>query len=184
MNSRRLLRTCARFAIIVVLVAMFAVAARRAGAAGPNAPTGAGVDVQLDSSAATPRQAEDTTEKAIVRDYGNAWSALARALEQNRADLLGASFTGVAQEKLAERIRQQKANGLRTRYVDRGHKLEAIFYSPEGSAMELRDTAKLEIEYLDGETVVGREQVTAHYVALMTVAEDRWKVRLLQAAPE
>ena len=68
--------------------------------------------------------------------------------------------------------------------MDRGHKLEAIFYSPEGSAMQLRDTAKLEIEYLDGDTVVGREQVTAHYLALMTVAEDRWKVRLLQAAPE
>src|SRR5438552_14618234 len=102
MNTQRLLRSCARFAAILALVTMFAVAARRAGASAPAAPTGTGVNIQLDSSPATPRQVEDTTEKAIVRDYGNAWSALTRALEQNRTDLLSASFTGVAQDKLAE----------------------------------------------------------------------------------
>ena len=77
----------------------------------------------------------------------------------------------------------QRTSNLRTRIIDRGHKLEAIFYSPEGSAMQLRDTAKLELQLLDGDTVIGKQQITANYVALMTVAEDRWKVRLLQQVP-
>src|SRR5438445_4275664 len=98
MNSR-LLRRCARFVAVLALVFAVATARELSGASAPNAPTRTGVNVQLDSSAAAPRQVEDITEKAIVRDYGNAWSALARALEQNRTDLLGASFTGVAQDK-------------------------------------------------------------------------------------
>ena len=141
----------------------------------------AGVSVELSTSSATPREVEDGTEKAIVRDYGSAWATLARALDENRADLLPASFTGVAQEKLTEKVRQQKLSGLRTRYIDHGHKLEAVFYSPEGSAMQLRDTAQLEIQLLDGDKVVGSSNSTVKYIALMTVGEERWKVRVLQA---
>ncbi len=139
--------------------------------------------IELNTSAATPRDVEDTTAKAIVRDYGSAWSTLSRALAEDRADLLGSAFVGVAQEKLAQKIAQQKAAGLRTRYLDRGHQLDAVFYSPEGSAMQLRDTAQMEIQYLDGNNVVARENVTAHYLVLMTVAEDRWKVRVIEAVP-
>ena len=149
----------------------------------PAPASSAGVAVELNTSSATPREVEDSTEKAIVRDYGSAWATLARALDENRADLLPAFFTGVAQEKLAEKVRQQKLSGLRTRYVDHGHKLEAVFYSPEGSAMQLRDTAQLEIQVLDGDKVVGSVNSTVRYIALMTVGEERWKVRVLQAVP-
>ena len=146
----------------------------------PTANMKSEVQVAFDVSAATPRSVEDTTEAAIIRDYGAAWTVRNRALDQNRADLLNQAFVGVAQQKLAEKIRQQKSADLHVRTVDHGHKLQAVFYSPEGSAMELHDTANLEIQYLEGDRVVGSEQVTAHYVALMTVTEDRWKVRLLQ----
>ncbi|HZU23670.1 MAG TPA: hypothetical protein VE998_12630 [Terriglobales bacterium] len=136
--------------------------------------------VTLDVSSTAPRQVEDTTERAIVRDYGRAWHDMADALAQNRADLLPASFVGIAQQKLADRIAAQQKSGLETRIVDHGHNVQAIFYSPEGSAMELHDTAQLEIQVLDGSSVVNTQTVTARYTALMTVAEDRWKVRVLQ----
>ena len=81
---------------------------------------------------------------------------------------------------MKSRLEGQQKNGLRTRLIDRGHKLEAVFYSPEGSAMQLRDTAQLEIQVLNGGQVIHSEQTTLHYIALMTTAEDRWKVRLLE----
>lgn len=150
----------------------------------PTLPSNSSVKVELDASAASPRAVEDTTEKAIVRDYGNAWSVLAAALANNRADGLASGFTGTARDRLAERVQQQRRTGLRTRYVDHGHKLQAVFYSPEGSAMQLHDTAKLEEQILDGDTVVSSRELTASYVVLMTVGEERWKVRLLQSLEE
>ncbi len=149
----------------------------------PSLPSNSNVKVELDPSAAAPRAVEDTTEKAIVRDYANAWSVMASALENNRTDHLASGFTGTAQQRLVERVREQRRAGLRTRYVDRGHKLQAVFYSPEGSAMQLQDTAKLEEQILDGDTVVSSHDIIANYVVLMTVGEERWKVRLLQELP-
>jgi hypothetical protein len=143
-----------------------------------------GPTVELNASAAKPRQVEDVTEKAITRDYANAWKIMETALSENRTDQLGGGFAGIAQDKLQKRIEGQKASNLRTRIIDRGHKLEAIFYSPEGSALQVRDTAQLEIEYLDGASVVHREQVTQKYLALLTVGEDRWKVRVLEEVPQ
>jgi len=143
-----------------------------------------GPSVELNASAAQPRQVEDVTEKAITRDYANAWKIMETALSENRTDQLGGGFAGIAQDKLQKRIEGQKASNLRTRIIDRGHKLEAIFYSPEGSALQVRDTAQLEIEYLDGSSVVHREQVTQKYLALLTVGEDRWKVRVLEEVPQ
>ena len=67
--------------------------------------------------------------------------------------------------------------------VDKGHHVKAIFYSPEGSAMELHDTAELQIQVLDGDKVLHSEDVTMHYVALLTAAENSWKVRVLEAVP-
>ena len=143
-----------------------------------------GPAVEMDASAAQPRQVEDVTEKAITRDYANAWKIMETALSENRTDQLGGGFAGVAQDKLEKRVEGQRASNLHTRIIDRGHKLEAIFYSPEGSAMQVRDTAQLEIEYLDGSSVVHREQVTQKYLALLTVGEDRWKVRVLEEVPK
>jgi hypothetical protein len=139
--------------------------------------------VSLDVQSATPRQIEDATEKAVTRDYAAAWQAMADALDQNRPDLLSTNFIGTSNDKLAETIQQQKKAGLHRRYVDRGHKVQATFYSSEGSAMELHDTAQLQVQLLDGDKVVASQDVTAHYVVLMTAAENSWKVRVLQEVP-
>ncbi len=140
-------------------------------------------DVTLNIQNVGPRQVEDTTQKAIARDYAAAWQALANALEQNRPDFLAANFVGTANEKLGQTITEQRKAGLRQRYVDKGHHVKAVFYSPEGSAMELQDTAELEIQILDGDKVVHSEDVTMHYVALLTAAENSWKMRVLEAVP-
>jgi hypothetical protein len=139
-----------------------------------------GAKVQLNISKAQPRDVEETTSKSITREYSTAWKTLADALANNRPDRVGASFVGTAEDELRNQIEQQKKNGLSTRIVDRGHKLDVIFYSPEGSAMTLRDTAQLERQYLDGHKVVHSENVTQSYIVVMAVAGDRWKVRVLQ----
>ena len=99
-------------------------------------------EITLNVQDATPRQVEDTTQRAVARDYAAAWQALASALDQNRPDLLAGNFIGTANEKLAQTIRQQRKAGLHQRFVDKGHQVNAIFYSPEGSAIELQDTAQ------------------------------------------
>jgi hypothetical protein len=143
-----------------------------------------GPKVELNAASAQPRQVEDTTEIAIARDYAIAWKALASAMSENRTEALAAGFVGTARDNFAKAIEDQKKSGLRRRYTDRGHKLQAIFYSPEGSAMQLRDTAQLELEVLDGDTVIHREQITQPYLVLMTVAEGSWKVRVLEEQPK
>jgi hypothetical protein len=138
--------------------------------------------VDLNAAAAGPRQVEDTTEKAVARDYSRAWNSMITALSENRGDVLDADFVGVALDNLRERISQQQQSGLHTRYIDRGHKLEAIFYSTEGSAIQLRDTAQFEVQFLDGSKVLHEEQRTENYTVVMTAAENRWKVRVLQSS--
>jgi len=138
--------------------------------------------INLNVDNAGPRQVEDSTEKAIARDYGRAWNSMITALSENRADVLDADFVGVALETIRERINQQQQSGLHTRYVDRGHTLQAIFYSAEGSAIQLRDTAEVEVQFLDGDKVIHQEQRTENYTVVMTPAENRWKIRVLQAA--
>ena len=139
--------------------------------------------VQFDTSHIGPRQMEDVTGRNIPRDWGRAWQTLALALEQNRPDLLGRYFTGFAQQKLAATIATQVKTGLRTRYIDHGHKLAAYFYSPDGGALELHDTADLEIQVFDGNDLVHSDRVTLHYIGLMTPAADHWEVRLLESVP-
>lgn len=140
--------------------------------------------VSVDASQAQPRSVEDTTTQAVRRDYAHAWQALARAMEENRTDLLNADFAGIAHEKLAEVIADQKKTGLRRRYIDHGHKAQVVFYSTDGSAMELRDVASIEIQLLDGGKIMHREQTTIRYIALLTPAENSWKVRVLESVPD
>lgn len=137
--------------------------------------------VHLNASKAAPRQLEDSTEQAIARDYAAAWQALEHALADNTTAPLNDNFIGFALDKLSQRVKDQKANGITTRIIDRGHNVEAIFYSPDGSAMELKDTATLETQVLDGSTVIHSDQAQVRYYAIMTGAEDRWKVRVLQS---
>ncbi len=151
----------------------------------PSAMLGAGpkAKVEIDISAAQPRGVEDATKTAIVRDYSLAWQTLASAMEQNRAELLDTAFVGLARDKVAQGIAAQRDSGLRRRYIDRGHRLEVVFYSYDGSAMQLRDTAEMEVQLLDGTKVVATEPSTIHYIVLMTPAENSWKVRDLEAIP-
>ncbi len=139
--------------------------------------------VSLNVASAAPRQVEDTTERAVARDYATAWQAMAEALDQNRAALLDANFIGDAGDKLGATIAEQNKAGLHQRIVDHGHTVDAVFYSPEGSAIELHDTAHLQLQLLDGSRVIHSQDATVHYVALLTAAENSWKVRVLEAVP-
>lgn len=142
-----------------------------------------GPHVQLDISKAGPRDVEDQTKDSIVRDYGRAWHSLEQALEDNRTDLLNSDFVGYAQGHWLQTVKAQMAAGLSRRIVDQGHHLQIVFYSPDGSAMQLRDTAQLEIQYRDGSKVVHTDKLSAQYLVLMTPAENSWKVRVLQEIP-
>lgn len=142
-----------------------------------------GPTVKIDAASAGPRQVEDQTVQAIQRDYSAAWKSLAQAVDENRADLLNANFVGSAKDQAAQLITSQKENGLHQRYVDHGHSAQVTFYSLDGSSMLVHDTAQMEIQQLDGSNVVHSEQVTVHYLALMTPAENSWKVRVLETVP-
>jgi hypothetical protein len=130
-----------------------------------------------------PREIEDLTRQKILHDYAAAWKTLAAGFEQNRADLLNDYFTGFAKDEFSRAIKQQAATGIHRLYVDRGHKLEAIFYSPDGGLMQLRDNAEYEIQIFDGAKLLHSETVSVRFLVLMTPAADRWMVRLLQDVP-
>jgi hypothetical protein len=173
MKSKHLVPLLAILLLTIAAVRLFAAAAAE----------NSNSKFAIETSQAQPRQVEEATQQAIVRDYSKAWQNMTQALEQNRADLLGASFTGTARDKLAKAVADQKHEGLKRKYVDKGHRLEVIFYSLEGSALQLRDTAQVEVQLLDGSKVVHSEGVTLHYVALLTPTENSWKVRMLEAVP-
>jgi hypothetical protein len=131
-----------------------------------------------------PRTLEKQTETAVVRDYLEAWRSMSQALEQNQADLLDADFVGTAKQKLADTIRDQAKLGIETRYRDRAHDLQLVFYSPEGLSLQLLDTVAYEVQVVDHGKVLSTQQVRARYVAVLTPTEVRWKVRVFQAEPE
>lgn len=137
-------------------------------------------NVQLNADNIGPRQIEDLTGKSIPRDYALAWQSIEQALNDNRTDVLDAYVTGFAKDELTQRVKSQIKSGLQTRYRDRGHRLEAIFYAPAGDAMELRDRAQLDMQVLDGGKVIYEEPVDLNYIVLMTPGADRWLVRHLQ----
>jgi hypothetical protein len=140
--------------------------------------------VQLNADQAAPRQVDEGVQQAIARDYAAAWQALAVAVDTNNPGVLNENFVGLALDKLTQRIRDQQSLGLKTRIIDRGHKVEAIFYSIDGSAMELRDTASIETQILEGNTVIHTDRAQIVYYAVMTGAEDHWKVRVLESHKE
>lgn len=142
------------------------------------------VQVRLDASRIQPRPLEQLTGQAIVKMYSGAWKNMETALEENRPDLIDESFVGYAHDKLLSQVKEQQKNRLSTRYIDHGHQVAATFYSPEGSAVQLQDTAQLEIQLLDGGKVISSQNVTHKYIAVVTVVEDAWKVRVLDSVPE
>ena len=130
-----------------------------------------------------PRDIEDLTRQKILRNYAAAWQTLALGFEQNRAELLNDYFTGFSRDEFARTIDEQAKTGIHRHYVDRGHKLEALFYSPDGGVMQLQDTAEYEVQIFDGTKLLHSETVTARFLVVMTPAADRWMVRLLQDVP-
>lgn len=128
-----------------------------------------------------PRKLADQTAQAVVRDYLQAWQTMRTALEQNRPEALGADFVGVAKKKLTGTIRQQAAAGIHTRYVDQSHDLQIVFYSPDGLSIELTDLVDYEVQIFDHDKLIATRRVRGRYVAVMTPAQVRWQVRVLQA---
>jgi hypothetical protein len=136
--------------------------------------------VHLDAAGLAPRPIEELTGTTIARHYAMAWRDLAEALESGRAGVLGDEFTGIARDRLARRIGEQNQAGLRARIVDHGHQLKAVFYSTDGSAMQLIDQADLEIQIYDGNKLIDTQNAPQQYMVLMTPGADRWYVRDLE----
>lgn len=140
--------------------------------------------IVISSDHVVPRELDDTVQQTVARDYSAAWKAMTSALADNNLSGLNDNFTGFAFDKLIQRIKDQQRTGVRTRLVDSGHKVEAVFYSPEGSSVELHDTVTLDTEVLDGDTVIHSERSQKHFYAVMTGAEDRWKVRVFESSKD
>jgi hypothetical protein len=131
-----------------------------------------------------PRTLQEQTQAAVIRDYLQAWQTVRAALDQNDAGLLDRDFVGTARDKLADAIQQQAALGLHTRYQDKSHDLQIVFYSPEGLSIQLIDNAEYDVQVLDHDKVQTTQQVRARYIVVLTPAEVRWRVRVFQAQLE
>jgi hypothetical protein len=137
--------------------------------------------VELNTDNIGPRAIEDLTSKSVPRDYAFAWQTMEQALDENRPGLLEGYFTGLAKQSLTDRVNSQLKSGLHTRFTDRGHHLDAMFYSPAGDVMQLRDRAQVDVQVLDGGKVIHEESANLVYTVLMTPGADRWLVREMQA---
>jgi hypothetical protein len=144
----------------------------------------ASVRVQLDVKKAGPRAVEDLTERGILRDYRLAWASMAQAFEFNTFDPLEGPFSGEAKHWLRQTVSSQQQSGLSRRYTNQNHRVDAVFYSPEGDVIELHDTAQYHFQILDGTKTIDDQDVTVYYVVLMTPGADRWTIRQLQAVPQ
>jgi hypothetical protein len=167
-----------RLAAMSLLILLGLIAVPATTHAGPPAPL-----QSFDAAGVTPRPVEDTTSQSIQRDYSHAWKSLVSALEENRGELLNENFTGTARQQWQDAIHIQQQNGLNRKIVDHGHTVRVTFYSLDGSALEATDTADLEIQYREGGKVVSTERVQAHYLVVLTPAENSWKLRMLQEVP-
>jgi hypothetical protein len=127
---------------------------------------------------------QDQTAKAVIQNYLESWKTFSAAFEQNRPDLLDRDFVGSAKDKLASAIHQQSSLGMTTRYRDRSHDLQVLFYSPEGLSIELADNVEYDVEILINRKLAAVQQVHARYIVVLTPAELRWRVRVFQANTE
>lgn len=126
------------------------------------------------------RQVEKSTETGVVRDYLQSWKTMNDALGTNNPGLLDAYFVGTAREKLAATIADQAKLQLQTRYRDRSHDLQIIFYSPEGLSIQLVDTVQYDEEVVEKGKVLTTKQITQRYLVVLTPSEVRWRVRIIQ----
>lgn len=140
--------------------------------------------VALSVAKAGPREVEVLTQRSVVRDYKFAWTNLDLALQSNSEGAVNGLFVGPANASLSEAVKSQKHNGITSRYSNQIHKLDAVFYAPEGDVIELHDTAEYDLEILDGNKIIHTEHAVVHYIVLMTPGADRWVIRQLQSVPQ
>lgn len=140
--------------------------------------------VTMNVSKAAPRAVESLTERALLRDYKFAWTNLALAMESNSTGPLNGLFVGNASKSLTEAVNSQRGSGLSSRYLNQTHKVDAVFYAPEGDVIELHDSAEYDYEILDGGKSIHNEHAIVHYVVLMTPGADRWVVRQIQSVQQ
>jgi hypothetical protein len=131
-----------------------------------------------------PRVLNDQTRTTIIRNYLEAWQSVSAALQQNRVGLLDRDFIGIAKDKLTDTIHDQVTMGISTRYLDRSHDLQIVFYSPEGLSIQLVDNVEYEVQVIDHGKTLATQKAHARYVVVMTPAEVRWRVRVFQGGPE
>jgi hypothetical protein len=134
-------------------------------------------EVHLNADGLSPRPIEALTGTTIVQHYAQAWRDMTEALESGRADKLTDNFVGSARDRLKQRVGEQARAGIHIRIVDHGHQLKAIFYSTDGTAMQLIDQAQLEIRTFDGDKLLDTENAPHKFVVLMTPGADRWYIR-------
>jgi hypothetical protein len=165
--------------VFVALLLLFP--ARRAGAEPSANPL---PQVQLDARNAGPRTLETLTQQNIGRQYANAWQNLAAAFEYNAPASLSDYFVGVAKEQLTQAVTDQQKAGLHSHYLDQRHRVDVVFYAPEGDVVELHDTVQCDFEVFDGEKLIHNEPAILRYVVLMTPSADRWVIRQFQAVSQ
>ncbi len=128
------------------------------------------------------RPLEAQTEKSVIRDYLESWKSLQAALDQNDAGRLDPDFIGDARDKLGATIAAQAKGGIHTRYADKSHDLQIVFYSPEGLSIQMIDNVEYEQQVLDKDKVLGSKTMHERYVVVLTPSEVRWQVRIFQAS--
>lgn len=127
------------------------------------------------------RPIEKQTEAAVIRDYLAAWESMQSALNLNQSVLLGTNFVGPARDKLTSTIGDQTSLGIHVRYQEHSHDLKFVFYSPEGSSIQLIDTVEYDEQVLDHDNVLATKPLRQRYLVVLTPSEVRWRVRLFQA---
>jgi hypothetical protein len=168
----RTVRYCALFASALVMIAF------------PLRASTPVANVEFTVTTAGPRQLESTLQHSIPADYAKAWQTLSEALQSGDSSVLDRYWTGVAHDKLQRLVQDQISTGVQVRYVDKSHRLEAVFYPTDGAALLLHDTAQIEIQVLSSGKLIHTEDLTAKYVVLMTPGQDRWLVRIFQTASD
>jgi hypothetical protein len=130
------------------------------------------------------RQVEEQTQSAVVRDYMESWQRFRAALDQNDPALLDRDFVGTAREKLGATVATQGRLGIHAHYQDQSHNLQIVFYSPDGLSLEMIDNVEYDEQIFDHDKALATQHVKARYLVVLTPAEVRWKVRILQAEPQ
>lgn len=128
-----------------------------------------------------PRELQEQTASAAIRDYLQSWQSLSTALEQNRSDLLSSYFAGTALDKLSETVQEQLRVGLSTGYKVSSHDIKIVFYSPEGLSIELTDTVEYDMQVSEHGKPIANQHMRTRYIAVLTPAVEQWKVRIFQA---